>query len=102
MNVIEFGIDLISGTAQSIARPVFPFSVRIAPLDHKARNHPMEFDAVIELLAGEPLKVFHRSGRLIREELEYNLALIGGDHRDFFTNLRCVRVVLLWRGGGSA
>ena len=88
------GVDLV---LECVARPAPAASFGVAPLDHEALEDPMENQSVVvgplhlsaglgvgELLRplGEPDEVRHRFGRLLREELEMDVAVVRLDDRD--------------------
>jgi hypothetical protein len=62
---------------EAIARPSAACPGRIATLDHKIGDDPVEKGAIKETLLGEKNKIVHRFGGFICKELQLDIPFIG-------------------------
>src|SRR5262245_11911044 len=72
--LVELVLELVAGTARPGAR-------RVAALDHEVRDHAVEDDAVVEAVARELREVLDGLGRIVVEELERDVAVVGVERR---------------------
>src|SRR5262249_8876524 len=75
---VYLAADLMSGTAFAVA-------ARVTSLNDEIRNDAVKSEAVEEALARERNEAVHRDRRVLREEFDPDLALVGVNYRcDFF------------------
>src|SRR6185436_16702156 len=73
--VVELSLHAMARPARAvaIARALGVLRVRVAALDHEARDHAVEGGAVVETLARQVQEVLHVSGGLVGQELDLHL-----------------------------
>src|SRR5579884_691485 len=82
--VVEFGLDLVTGTAGAPACfGVRIFGERVATLNHETLNDAVKTGAVVKTFSRQRLEIFNGSGCDVRPEFKDHFAFGGEDVSDF-------------------
>lgn len=93
---IELGLDGVAGAAHAVLRLVGILGIRVAALDHEARNDAVKGRPVVKAFLCEINEVLHMARCDIRKELQFDIAELGGDNGTFFRHLFRLLLSGLW------